>query len=880
MKTRFFLPFCFLILNSFQLSGQQLSEYIFGTSDWNNVIRLWEAPDGNLNVMTTASDGTPNGSAYVLYRLTPHGQEIWQKTFSACCSSVYVEPEEDGSFWLGTLAAGGYQLTRYDSEGEPLNSFTYSHPDLWDDWQFSIRRTPDKQHFVLAFKDHDPPMGIRVVKLSLTGAVVFNKFIGAPDPFFDPLFFPPHLAVLSNGRVVVAVYDFSYGYGFYCFSPAGTQLWISNMYQAPDFPEECGIIPLANGNFVFRVEDGDDDGHAVCISNTGSLLWQKKLTEVIPKFRPYTGFADGNDVVLAGDGFFPGGIGLGVVKLNAAGEVIFDKTFPLLNGDYDIAAAKTVNGDYVFSGFKWECCYHNANAYFLSLQPGGQVNWLLEGTEELVNNIGTFYHASNGDHWMGGNLKVQSAPQSRHNFLMKVSGLPPALPQMAQGRVAQDDSGNCAVEGNEPGLSLFIVKAEAGGMTRYATTDTLGNYRIRLPDADSVVLEVFTPNGLFEPCQSSFEVAFGNSDTVLHNLPIDVLAQCPVLTLDGGAAFLRRCFDNTYFFQWCNSGNTIAENSILSVELDSFMSYVSSSLPLAGQNGQTLSFNSGNLSPGSCGQLLLRIHLSCDASLGQTHCMEANLLADNTCPAYQGNLSAASDCQPNIGSFDPNDIRAFVNDTIWEGDISPNTDIEYQVRFENTGTDTAFNIVIIDTLPPTLDPGTLRMGTASHPCSWEITEGQLLKIKFADIHLPHSSINPEGSQGFVQFRLSQKKNLPGGTKILSRAAIFFDFNEAIVTNLHELVVKLSTGVKETGQNNFPVSVYPNPSHDGRVWIEAGDLSKPLSLVQVFDLRGVLVKSLKANQFQSSIELPETPGLYFFKIFSSRGDVTIVKVVRS
>ncbi|MBI5917678.1 MAG: T9SS type A sorting domain-containing protein [Bacteroidetes bacterium] len=878
MKTfQFILAFVLFLCAAQRLYAQQVTEYSFGDGDWNNVAKIWEVPNGNINLLTGESDGFPGD--IVLYQMTPQGEILWKNAIAAGGGgSLLAETDDDGSLWFGHLSSDGYTITHFASDGNPMSDFTFSHPDLWDDYHFSVRRTPDKQHFVIAFLDQDPPMGIRIVKLTLTGTLVFNKYIGTNDPISYPEFYSSHMAVLSSGRIVVAFIDPGWlGYGFYCFSPSGTQLWIGDMYQAPDFAEECSIVPLSNGNFVWHVRDGVEDGHAVCISSNGSLLWEKKLIEILPAFRPFKAFADGDHTILAGDTDMPSGLGLGVIKLDANGNLLFAQTYPKLDGVEEFEATINAHGDYVFSGFTWECCYHNDRSYFLSMQPDGLTNWLVYG-QNTINHIGAFCHASNGDQWMGGNFKDPGSSQMRNNYLLKVSDLPPAYPQLLTGRVVLDESGNCLAEQNEPVLSYHIVRADAGGTAKFAVSDPNGNYVIRLPDAGNANVHVLTPNSLWQPCQPSFEANFANSDSVELDLPVSELAQCPILRLDAGTQQLRRCFDNNYEIGWCNEGSSDALSATLTIELDSFFTYVSSSIPLSSQNGSTVTFSLGDIPKNGCGHLQLVVNVSCDAELGHVHCLSSNITATNGCPAYEDGLSLAIDCQPNIGSYDPNDIRAFANDSLVEVEILAGTGIEYQVRFQNTGTDTAFNISIIDTLSNLLDLGTLQMGTSSHLYTWEIRNGNLLKITFSGINLPHSSFDQLGSQGFVQYSISQKPFLSNGSKIYNSAAIYFDFNERIATNLHQLIIKNSVATKEPHHDGFGINMFPNPVSNGVVRIDSKNKAQKIVFIEVFNMTGQLLKSFSNDKHWIDIELPPSTGLFLIIAQSENGEVAAIKVI--
>lgn len=140
------------------------------------------------------------------------------------------------------------------------------------------------------------------------------------------------------------------------------------------------------------------------------------------------------------------------------------------------------------------------------------------------------------------------------------------------------------------------------------------------------------------------------------------------------------------------------------------------------------------------------------------------------------------DCQQNIGSYDLNDKQGFPKGIGPDHIIFHDTELEYLIRFQNTGTDTAFLVVIRDTLSEFLDPSSVVPGASSHPYTWELRNNGALKFTFDDIMLVDSNANEPASHGFVKFRIKQQLgNLPG-TVIHNQAAIYFDFNAPVITN--------------------------------------------------------------------------------------------------
>lgn len=154
-------------------------------------------------------------------------------------------------------------------------------------------------------------------------------------------------------------------------------------------------------------------------------------------------------------------------------------------------------------------------------------------------------------------------------------------------------------------------------------------------------------------------------------------------------------------------------------------------------------------------------------------------------PLDEASPFVAKDCRPVAGSWDPNDKQCFPQglDTAYHF-IRNNTSLEYLIRFQNTGTDTAFRVVIRDTLSPFLDVASVQPGASSHNYQFEIIADNILKFTFDPIMLPDSNVNEPASHGFVQFT-AQQKSMPENkpeTRIENTAAIYFDYNAPVFTN--------------------------------------------------------------------------------------------------
>ncbi|MBK8567832.1 MAG: hypothetical protein IPN76_32060 [Saprospiraceae bacterium] len=143
----------------------------------------------------------------------------------------------------------------------------------------------------------------------------------------------------------------------------------------------------------------------------------------------------------------------------------------------------------------------------------------------------------------------------------------------------------------------------------------------------------------------------------------------------------------------------------------------------------------------------------------------------------------AVDCRQNVFSYDPNDKLAFPQGIGNQRFIQNTTELDYQIRFQNTGTASAFEVVLRDTLSPFLDPETLRPGASSHPYNFAVENGNVAVFTFPNINLPPQSAGEEASQGWVKFRIAQTPDNQSGTVIENEASIYFDQNPPIVTPL-------------------------------------------------------------------------------------------------
>ena len=167
---------------------------------------------------------------------------------------------------------------------------------------------------------------------------------------------------------------------------------------------------------------------------------------------------------------------------------------------------------------------------------------------------------------------------------------------------------------------------------------------------------------------------------------------------------------------------------------------------------------------------------------------EAGSLAGMQGMMIAGNLTdtlrTGFDLSPVSCAFDPNDKQVTPVGYGTAGAVDIDLPwLDYTVRFQNTGNDTAFCVTVLDTLDMDLDPLTMEVLASSHALTQiQVDTNRVALFRFDRILLPDSGANEARSQGFVRFRIQPMAGSPHGTVITNGAGIVFDRNEAVITN--------------------------------------------------------------------------------------------------
>ena len=280
----------------------------------------------------------------------------------------------------------------------------------------------------------------------------------------------------------------------------------------------------------------------------------------------------------------------------------------------------------------------------------------------------------------------------------------------------------------------------------------------------------------------------------------------------------RPGFESYIWLDAFNKGCTNA-NGIFEFILNPFISF-NESLPAPDFiDGDTLRWNFSDINYES-EHLMTQINVttSPDAFPGTIICNQGkmNVVLDETDTMNNYYL----DCDEVIGSYDPNEKNVYPAGKCNEGYILNDQKLNYTLRFQNTGNAEAINVEIQDSLDANFDINSVEIISKSDYLYTEITDGHVLKFVFPDINLPDSTTNEPESHGFVTFQIRLLPGLAEGTLISNNAAIYFDFNDPIITNIESNVV-VNVIPEYSASQSFILCVGDSVAVSGHYYSEAG-----------------------------------------------------------
>lgn len=439
------------------------------------------------------------------------------------------------------------------------------------------------------------------------------------------------------------------------------------------------------------------------------------------------------------------------------------------------------------------------------------------------------------------------------------------------GTLYNDANQNCIQDIGELGLANRSIQTTGG---YYGYTDANGNYSIQTTELNPTVVvsnyytQYYSPTC---PATGSQQVNFSVAGDTIGNVNFGYFADPNYfdLSVHPGWSAGHPGFAKNYWLYYQNQ-SAIPQNAVIRFVYDPVLIFDNASAGGVHNLAQhTIEWTYNGLPPNGYGseQANFTVPVSVPITASLTSHFEITPIVGD---AYPTN-NVLDIIEPVTGSRDPNDKSVIPKGEGPTGNIlQTDSTLLYTVRFQNNGNDTAYTVVVVDTLSQYLDPSTIVPGASKHPYTFTLSGQGVMTWRFDQIMLPDSLRNEPESKGFFNYTVKQKQNNALGTVIENTAYIYFDFNDAIITNttINTLVAPVALNESKMDANNF--IVYPNPANS-EVMIqfetkEVGDVK-----LELYNMMGEVVKTkliknaTKGNNLESLNLIDIASGIYFVKV---------------
>lgn len=729
-----------------------------------------------------------------LVKLDSNGNKAWVKHATTILTgspyeSAYLSVEESAD--NGYVAAGylGAIYPNTDSGNVYIEKYNSNGTSQWkktlggtrNDRAYSIKSVEKNGYIITGFT------------MSNDGDVSGNHQVGKADVWL--------LRLDNSGNVMWKK----------CFGGANAD----SAYAVIQTPDKgfliAGTSSSSNGDLTGNA--GATDAWIFKTDSLGNLLWQKNYggtgydafkSVVLNSNGTYTFVGYSSSPIILGNAT-SGQKDLWVVTTTLDGNIIWSKNF---GGSFDeqaFSVKPTPDGNILISGYTESndgvVTGNNggADAWLLKLSPTGNLKWQkCIGTN---NDEGSFAAMSltEYDFAVAGFGKPVSAYSDFDGYFVRLGNS-----NTIKGTIFKDDNLNGMKDASEDfSTQQIAVKIQKQGGYQRSTITQNGHFSIDVDTGSySTIAQINKPYFNIVPATrlSSFSSYF-NTDSISFALqPIPNKKDLSISLIPLTPA--RPGFAVSYRILYKNEGTVAIPSGEVVLKKDSRLSLVSA-LPVATTAiSDTFRWNYNNFEPGDTASIFVNFTVAPPPTVNNNDTLSFTAFID----PVAGDETPANDTailkQRVIGSFDPNDKTESNAGIIQPSFISQGSSLQYVIRFQNTGSDTAFNVVVRDTLSNRVDLTTLDMVTASHPYTLSIENGNHLAWTFRNILLPDSNVNEPASHGYIVYRIRPRADVMAGETIHNTASIYFDYNLPVLTNDASTLVRANLVTLPQGLLNF------------------------------------------------------------------------------
>jgi uncharacterized repeat protein (TIGR01451 family) len=517
-----------------------------------------------------------------------------------------------------------------------------------------------------------------------------------------------------------------------CYGGSGADTAYSVLQTTDGGYIVAGVSSSSNGDLTGN--NGLSDAWVFKIDNAGNIQWQKNIGGVendalksivsnSDNSYTLTGYTRSATVLSNG---LKGQADLWIITVSGTdGSIIWSKGYGGTSNDHGYSIKRTVGNGFIVGGYTESTNGDissqagRADGWLLNLQNDGSLNW--QKTVGTVKDefILTVLGLENGDFTITG----YATPVTPQSFFDSTDGYAVRLGSFntIKGTLFYDVNSNGIKDVGEGNFTLATVKAVNGSYQKIAFPSDEGfSMKVDLLGTYSTSVIFNSPYYISVPAsRSSTFTTYLNTDSFSFAVqPLPAIKDLVINAIPLSPA--RPGFSVKYQIIYKNVGTAISSGEV-HFKRDPRLNFVSAVPPNSSVNADTLKWSYTNLQPLEVRSITVNMTVSTPptVNIGDT------LTSIGIITPVAGDQTPNDDTvilkQIVVGSYDPNDKYEKNEGRITSEYVSSGDYLDYLVRFQNLGTDTAFNIEVLDTLSSKLDLSTLQVITTSHSYKVNLT---------------------------------------------------------------------------------------------------------------------------------------------------------------
>jgi hypothetical protein len=562
-----------------------------------------------------------------------------------------------------------------------------------------------------------------------------------------------------------------------------------------------------------------------------------------------------------------------IVKTDSNGTILWDNTIGGSKADRFQSVEQTLDGGYVLggasisniSGDKTENCLGLDDYWIVKVDSIGIVQWQNTIGGDSYDGRSSIIQTYNEEYIVGGQSwscisgdKIENCIGGYDFWILKVS----ENNIFITGKLFADFNSNSFQDFGEPFLAGRKITEQNTGL--FAFSDQNGQYSISVFDSGQFLM---SPQSMMwynsSPVSHSATFTGINQIDSLNDFAFQPLGAfedvCITITPLGN---FRSGFNASYLISYGNYGTTTVAPTVYFYPYSN-VSYLSASVTPNLVTPDSIVWSFPPMSPFQTGSIIVTVNVNLGLLNGTLINSSAHIepyLTDDNPSCNNSNWNVYT-----TGAVDPNDILVS-EDTLTTTQLSNAPWLDYIIRFQNTGNDTAFTVKIINPIDTfKLNISSIEFVNASHPVNlnW-INYQRNMEFKFENILLVDRNTNEPLSHGFVRYRIQPKTNLSAGDTITNFAAIYFDFNEPIITNTAKTIIVLPTGLTAATPARGKLHVFPNPT-ENTLNISGIHLENGKAQLRLMDIYGKLILEKTITSITTTLEtIALSSGIYLIQ----------------